>query len=538
MGALGYTLPGTTISEKKNVSAVISSTSQRKPALIGKASIYKKVDAEAVVRSSTGNVDTLAFSASNVNSVYKIGTKKGLNDIIVGTDVTVSTVAGTITWTPVSDALTISAFSNTAKTITFTTGITRAVTAGKFYIEYTIDGTTHQFIVAEDAASTSTTLTVSGDLSVIDITDPAPNVTAATLKNVEKVARLANYYVTYDYARPTADYDYKEFSNYNELVADLGEKIPANDLVMLAYLALEVYKVPVIGVVQVNGGTALDYIDAIAKTSERDVQTLCVLSSNGTVRGAAVAHVNNRSLPEIKRERTYWTGPAALTVLGDDSNTSSIRGIATQTKNSRVCFVNATRAKYYYKDPTTGEQKTTTVDGSFIGAALALYRDSFAYAAQGILGHTVPGLELFDEDYNTYYTEPKLVLAGSSSCMVVGPSASGIYVYDDLTTDNSSVEANCQNIITAKDYIARDVRIQMDKIYKGVLIKNRQVHQDNMNRSLKNLFKGYKAAEVIESLGYATVTLDTANRTKAYLAYGYYSIYEQKYIEGTYELLT
>lgn len=538
MGALGYTLPGTIISEKKNVSAVTSISSQRKPVIIGKASTYKKVVSEEVVRSSTGNVETLAHSTSGVHTVYKIGTKAGLNDIIVGTDVTVSTVAGTITWTPVSDALVISAFSNTAKTITFTTGITRAVTAGNFYIEYTIGGTTYEFTVAEDAASAATTLTVSGDLSIIDISDPAPNVTAATLKNVPKVNRNSSYYVTYDYTRPDLDYCYKEFSNFNDLVEDLGDKIPANDAVMLAHLALNVYKVPVIGVVQVAGLTSLDYIDALGKINERDVQTVCVLNSNANVRTATVAHVNNRSLPEHKFERTYWTGPASLTVLGSEDNAASIKGIAYTIKNERVCFVNATRAKYYYKDPDTGEEKVTAVDGSFIGAALALYRDSFSYPAQTILGHTVPGLELYEEDFDAYYSVPKLESAGASSCMVVGPASGGIYVYDDLTTDNSSIEANNQNIITAKDYIAKDVRYQMDKVFKGRLIKNRPKHQEDMTSTLQNLFKGYKGAEVIESLGYAKAQLDSSNRTKSYVYYGYYSVYTQKYIEGTYELLT
>lgn len=537
MGALGYSLPGTVISEKQKVGAVSNSTSQRKPVIIGKASPYKKVTYESVIRSSTGNVDTLSIT-NGIHTISKIGSKKGLNDIVVGTDVTVSTVAGTITWTPVADALVISAFSAVNKTITLTTGLTRAVQAGKFYVEYTINATTYQFIIAQDAALAATTITVSGDLSVIDITDPAPNVTAATLRNVVKVPTNSTYYVSYDYTRPTSDYVYKEFSDFSDVVADLGEKIPDNDIVMLAYLGLEIYKVPTIGVVQVAGTTSLDYIDAIDKTSERDVQTLCVLSSNATVRGAAITHVNNRSLPEIKRERTYWTGPASLTVLGDDSNLTSIKGIAAQTKNERVVFVNATRAKYYYKDPTTSEEKVAAVDGSFIGAALALYRDSFAYAAQPILGHTIPGLTLYDEDYDAYYTEPKLTSAGASSCMVLGPGASGIYVYDDLTTDNTSVEKNNVNIITAKDYIAKDVRCQMDRVFKGVIIKNRATHQENMDRFLANLFKAYKAAEIIESIGTTSATLDTIRRDKAIIYYSYYSVYTQKYIEGSYELLS
>ncbi len=38
----------------------------------------------------------------------------------------------------------------------------------------------------------------------------------------------------------------------------------------------------------------------------------------------------------------------------------------------------------------------------------AAYRDSFSYPAQTILNHTLPGLELYADDYEDYFTDDML----------------------------------------------------------------------------------------------------------------------------------
>jgi hypothetical protein len=347
----------------------------------------------------------------------------------------------------------------------------------------------------------------------------------------------ATYFVTYYYTRPASDYKYKEFTNYEDVVNDLGDDIPANKLVNIAKLALKYYNVPSIGVVQVPAETSTDYANALDLIKYRDVQTVQCLTTNSTVRSTLIAHINERSLPSNKRERVTYLGTAIGTTLGDDSDPASIRGISFAIKNERVQMINATRATYYYNDPTTKAELTTTVDGSMIAAAVAAYRDSFSHPTTSLLNRTIPGLDLFVEDFDDYYSEYKLTLAGSSSVYLIAPSAlGGMLVIDDLTTDNTTVERNNTNIITAKDYVCKDVRYQMDRTFKGSLIKNRPSYQRVVFNYLTLLFTAYKTNNVIEETGTLTVTLPTTRRDTVNIFYSYYAVYTHKYTEGTYSI--
>ena len=367
-----------------------------------------------------------------------------------------------------------------------------------------------------------------------------------TAAGLALVAKGATYYVSYTYDRPwdsmsfnsaVNDYIYKEFTNFEDVQADLGDNIPANPLVMIAYLALKVYNVPKIATVQVHTDTLAGYIDAIALIKERDIQTVCCLNSLSTIRSALITHVQERSIPDNGKWRMGWTGAPTATTLGDNTDGNSIRGIAYNTLSERVVMINATRAKYYYTDPTTQTETYTTVDGAFIAAAIAAYRDSFSYAATNLLNKTISGLVLFAEDFDDYYSDYQLKQAGSSSVFIVSlGSGNAIKVMDDLTTDNSTVARNNINVITAKDFIAKDVVIQMNRTFKGQLILDRGTFTTTVNAYLSTMFSVYKNAEVIESVGTLKVTLDETDGTKIHIFYSYVPVYGLKHIEGTFAL--
>jgi len=100
------------------------------------------------------------------------------------------------------------------------------------------------------------------------------------------------------------------------------------------------------------------------------------------------------------------------------------------------------------------------------------------------------------------------------------------------------VERNNINIITAKDYVAKDVAIQMDRTFKGSLIKNRANYQSIVLEYLQTLFRAYLLNNVIEAIGTLKVTLPEDRRDTIRIYYSYYSIYAHKYTEGTYALET
>ena len=356
---------------------------------------------------------------------------------------------------------------------------------------------------------------------------------------------LSTYFVTYYYDRPASDYKFKTFYRYEDFTADLGPdaaldlsgNVVMNPLTMIAKLAFRVYNIPAICTVQVPATeTSSDYLAALDLCKYRDIQTPIVMTTNTTVQAYVIAHVNERSLAVNGRYRTSYMGAPAETSLGDDDDPATLRGMATDIKNERICFMNATRAKYYYNHPTTKEELYTTVNGDFIAAAVAAFRDSFEYPATTLLGKTIPGLELYAEDYDDYYAENMLLLAGSSSLFLLTPASGGMKVIDDLTTDNSTVERNNINIITAKDYVAKDVALQIDGTFKGSLIKNRSFYLGVVDDYLNKLFKFYVRNNIIESIGTISVSAPTDRRDTIRFKYSYYAVYTHKYTEGEYSI--
>jgi len=357
----------------------------------------------------------------------------------------------------------------------------------------------------------------------------------------------AIYFVTYYYDRlydplyltdtTKNDYRYKEFTNFTDVVNDLGDDIPSHPLVNIAKIALTYFNVPMIAVVQVRTGSTSDYAAALDLIKYRDIQTVIPMTTSAAVRTLVINHVTERSLPDNMRMRIAWFGAAAGTPVGSETDYTSLRGIAASIKNELCMFVNATRAKYYYNDPVTRAEMYTVVDGSFIAATLAAFRDSFVYPSTTLLNKTVAGIELYDEDYDDYYSEYQLTLSGGSSVFLSESLGGVMRVVDDLTTDNSTIERNNLNVITAKHYIARDVAIQMNRTFKGRLITDASSYTNTVSAYLSSMFTAYKAASIIESLGTIKVVIDPLRRDTIDIHYEYTAVYTNKYIEGTYALI-
>lgn len=453
----GYRLPGTIIEDVTKTTSYTSLSTQRIPCFIGVASPYKTVKYEAVVRSSTGLADSLAYSSLGIYTITAVGAQRGLSNYIEGTH-----------WNLVSDQ-----------------------------IVWTSSGI---------------------------------------------VAAGATYYVSYKYVRPfdpdnltdseLNDYRYKEFTQFDEVVTDLGEDIPDHPLVMICKLALRYYGLPKIAVVQVYADSTTYYEMALELIKYRSVHDICLLNSSSTVRALGVNHVQVCSLPDNGRYRMLWTGAPVGTTIGDETDLTSISGMIAGIRFERVVFVNATRAKYYYIDPITNTEQYTVVDGAFIAAAVAAYRDSFTYPATTLLNKVIGGLTLFTEDYDDYYSEYMLTQAGAASAFVMTNSAGGMKVLDDLTTDNTTVERNNINIITAKDYIMFDVIFQMNSQFRGTVVTNRESYSSTIRAFLSSLFEGYKRNGIIEAVDQIRVTLPSDRRDTVYIYFSYYAVYTHKYTEG------
>lgn len=347
----------------------------------------------------------------------------------------------------------------------------------------------------------------------------------------------ATYYVSYTYNRALTDYGvYKEFISYEDLIDDLGDDIPANTLVMIGKLALKYYGLPKIGVVQVVADTDSEYINCLDAIKYRDIQTVGILNSSSAVRTAGISHVVERSLPDNKRFRMYYTGAPVGTPLGSVDDFNSICGMSYAIQQERVVFMNVPRALYYYTDPVTYEEKSTVVDGAFIGAAVGAYRDSFLDPTTTLMNKNVPGIYLFPEDFDTYYSDRRLAEAGGASCFLMQHRAGLLKVIDDLTTDNAAVERNNINIITAKDFIAKDLITQIDRAFKGSLIKNRDQFKSTVFGYISSLMSSYLANGYIENIVSIVVELPESHRDTVEFYYSYNAIYTAKYFDGKFSI--
>jgi len=482
-------------------------------------------------------LDTGATTYSDLVSKLNAAiSSDGFNVAIVGGDIRISaTTPGSSSTVTITNGQTITSTSGQLE-LRLASPVTIARAANSSQIVANISGTDYMFVIKVQVLVGGTSITITGDPANLDLLKIGQSI---TIQNTPKVATGGTYYVSYEINRPSTDFmKYKEFWTFEDVLDDLGEEIPQNDLVMIAKLALKNYNVPRIAIVQVRPtATISDYINALDVIKYRDVQDVAILNSSPLCRAALQAHVVERSLPDNGRYRMAWTGAPALTPVGDSSDPNSLRGIATTLKCERVVFVNATRAKYYYTDPTTGQQATTVVDGAFIGAAVMAFRDSFPSPTTTLLGRVVPGLEPFEDDYDSYYTDYMLQQAGSDSCFLLTSSGGVFKVVDDLTTDNSTVKRNNINIITAKDYIARDVAIQMDRTFRGSLIYNRGGYAGMIKGYLSNLFISYLNNRLIESIGDINVAVSSQKPDTVVIKYSYYAVYTHKYTEGYYTIL-
>ena len=422
---------------------------------------------------------------------------------------------------------------NNQLTLRLTTGVVYDYKPGRLEITCTIEGSPYTFGIADDLNAGDRDIVLSGTDSNLNLIKPGIEF---TLTSKPPVSDGGRYFVSYTYNRPESDYIYREFTKSEDLKAELGANIPDNTAVMLGCLGFDYFNLSRIGFVPVKQSNQnSDYVEALQKCKNRTVETLAILNSSATVRNAAISHVTERNLPKNGKYRMYYTGAPELTPVGDIETPNSVAYISNSIKNESVVFVNATRGKVYYKDPVTKEDTFTVVDGAFIGAAVGLFRDSFTYPSQNLLRYIVPGIELFSEDFEDYYSDDALIAAGEGSAFLVGLGANNsVLVRDDLTTDNTSVEANNINIVTAKHYIAKDVTLQLDRTFIGSIVTNRPAYKLNIENFMYGLFASYTAGKIIENVAKIEVTLPPKRRDLVKVRYGYYAIYSNKYIEGEY----
>ena len=454
--AAGYVKPGVYITPKTEPSSVALLSSFRKTCIIGVGDTFKRVSNEAVVRSSTGDVDNLGYTSEGIVALISAGNQVGLVNYVLDTD-------------------------------------------------YQLTGNQIEWLT------------------------------------VNKPVDGATYYVTYTYTRPTSDYKYKEFNDFSVFTDDMGSPSATNLISLLTFIGVKINLCPYWSTVQVQSPYSYtDYINAIELTKYRDVQDIIVLSDDPDIQLYVKNFCEERSLPQNKKRRIFWTGSSTGTLPGDLNTAGTIAGDAATLKSKRAIVVSPSRAKASYDDAVTKLEVTVEVSGSFIAGVLAMYRSTILDPAAPLLRKQIQGLEFYDEDFDTYFGDFNMDKMGTAGVCVLQPVLGIPTVRDDLTTDQSDVTTKDINIVTASDYVDRVVEERMDSRFIGQKIIDRTQYLADVKNYLIRIIRLLKSEEVISSfdIGDVNVSIDANAPTDILMAYSWLPIYTNKRIFGSYVLKT
>lgn len=354
----------------------------------------------------------------------------------------------------------------------------------------------------------------------------------------------ATYYVTYNKDRLDSEYGFFRARNIEELYAQAG--YPLDDIQNVAIygqIAFNIYAIPVLYVQPVKPPyTNTNFLSAIQLLKNRDVQSVSVLNTDSTVRATAAKHVKERSLAVSKRERMLWTGAPTGTDAEDMAT------LASAIDTEEVVFVSPTRANVTWFDITNNVEVTSTVDGAGLGCLVGLYRDSFSDPSYSLLRKRIPGFELFENDYEEYFTEDNLKILGAAGCLQIMPYKDQFDIpmaVDEITTEPTNFKTSSIAVVTAKHYNTKAIREAVDDAFTGKKIYNPVAYAQGVRNFVVGLMaklvnKGsiayFEEGDVQAKVG-ESFDGKVTNPSKVWLSYFYYAVYIHKYTEGQYTLL-
>lgn len=256
----------------------------------------------------------------------------------------------------------------------------------------------------------------------------------------------AVYFATYEYTRPTNDYNKaKRFFTPDSLYSDVGFQTSTNQLAMAGGIAFD-NKAPSVMVVQVNdsifnGSPSQSEIQAaLTAAAATSVATdVIVLDTRLAVQVDLFNHVINSSSPTEKAYRRGWFGMARGTLVGDRDTPDTF--IYRATRTLQVPADSAGRGRMILVAPSEatrtivkedGSEEDVDLDGTYLAVAIAAKMTSFSSPADTLLRKTISG---FVTDGFTEYLKFERGLLASNGVTVVTLDAGRLVLLDPITTE-------------------------------------------------------------------------------------------------------
>ena len=295
----------------------------------------------------------------------------------------------------------------------------------------------------------------------------------------------AIYFVTYEYTRPSTDYNViKRFFTPDSLYQDLGFPKAGNSIAVAAGVAFD-NLAPSVLAVQVNDQTfpgnpqQPEFLAALNVTNSSNATTeICVLSTALQTQIDTMNNVINESSPTEKNYRRGWFGMPRNTVIGDRDTPGSFVAMAVRTL--QVPGDSPGRGRLILCAPSNVSRQVTLedgsvtsldLDGSYLAVAVASRMTAFTSPSDTLLRKTLSGFR--SDNFQTYLKQERALLASNGvTVATMDPSAGTITLLDPITTEAGGGKlASFQEISasTQKDAVTTAITQSVDTNLVGVV---------------------------------------------------------------------
>jgi len=288
------------------------------------------------------------------------------------------------------------------------------------------------------------------------------------------------YFATYEYIRPTEDYNLaKRFYSEVQMIQDLTPVAPANLLSIYGQIAFE-NNAPSIVCCQINDATTpgapsvIETQVAIDGLKQSSITTdVIVADTRLSVQTYLMSHIEVQSSPTEKNYRTGWFGMPKGTAIGDSDTPNTFVYRAATTL--QVSPDSPARGRYVLVAPSQadrtllledGTQVTMTFDSTAIAVAIAATHTSFTSPAVSLASKTIIG---FIPDTFPQYVRAERAQLASNGVMVVTYDGGVLRILDPVTTEAGGgklPQFSYRECASQKDNVSRAV----EKIIKNNLV--------------------------------------------------------------------
>ncbi len=315
----------------------------------------------------------------------------------------------------------------------------------------------------------------------------------------------ATYYVTYKHDKVSTDYNAQLFTKIKDIENEYGKESITNTLTLGAKLAFQNGANYIIGV-QIAGTTTQDWYDAIDKLQYRvsgvDATIIVPLNTSSAVQAYLKTHIETMSSQYQKKERYGIIGMPIGTSFAD------IKAKALAYAYNRIILPYDEPVREI-KDPVTYVTSDVSLDGTFLGAAIAGMMTKFV-VQEPLTRKTIVGFKSVVKTDALLETE-KNELAGSG-VLLLEESGGVISIRHGMTTDVSTVQDNEISVMLIRDNTIKGTRDALDRVYIAKVSTNET--EANIKTDIESILGQFIRDGSLLSFSDVTVSRNSTDATR------------------------